>query len=600
MSTSAPNTACWSSPGTGWRSATCWPGWPSSRPCRPAGWSPCTATRWLRCGPGEPRTTDCSPGTRSAAGDRAAAGRYAFGAAQRAARLGAHREAADHYRTALRFADGDRQQRAALLVALSYECYLFDEQADALAARTQALEIAELTGDRAALGVHQRWLSRLSWFLGGGRDPVRYADQAVATLEPLGDSHELGMAYSNRSQVAMLGSDIDGAERWGELAIALARRLDDREVETHALNNVGTARLERGDSIESWTLMKRSLDMALADDAHEHVARAYTNLGTMAGMYRRLPDADRWLRAGIAYCADRDLDSWTTYMSAHLARTMAESGAGLDDALTLALGLLARPRLAPVTTIVAATVAGVLPARRGEDGGDVLDRAWQLAVGTGESQRLVQAGCALAEVAWLVGEPPPVDVLDRAWAAALANPVPWELAEIAYWRRAAGLDDTTDTSLPQPFALMRHGDWRAAARAWESLGCPGWQAVALGRDASIEAAREAYEILTRLQLPAVWAAIARDRNAAGLPVPRGPRAARAANPAGLTARELDILQLMAEGLTNAAIAGRLYVSARTVDHHVAAVLRKLDQPTRGRAVAAALRDGLIELPGRPG
>ena len=327
-------------------------------------------------------------------GDRAAAGRYAFGAAQRAARLGAHREAADHYRTALRFADGDRQQRAALLVALSYECYLFDEQADALAARTQALEIAELTGDRAALGVHQRWLSRLSWFLGGGRAPVHYADQAVATLEPLGDSHELGMAYSNRSQVAMLGSDFDGAERWGELAIALARRLDDREVETHALNNVGTARLQRGDSIEGWTLMKRSLDMALADDAHEHVARAYTNLGTMAAMYRRLPDADRWLRAGIAYCAERDLDSWTTYMSAHLARTMAESGAGLDDALTLALGLLARPRLAPVTTIVAATVAGVLPARRGEDGGDVLDRAWQLAVATGESQRLVRPGRA--------------------------------------------------------------------------------------------------------------------------------------------------------------------------------------------------------------
>ena len=69
----------------------------------------------------------------------------------------------------------------------------------------------------------------------------------------------------------------------------------------------------------------------------------------------------------------------------------------------------------------------------------------------------------------------------------------------------------------------------------------------------------------------------------GLRVPRGPRASTAADPAGLTARQLEVLALLAEGLSNAQIADRLTVSAKTVDHHVSAVLGKLGVPTRGLA-----------------
>ena len=77
-------------------------------------------------------------------------------------------------------------------------------------------------------------------------------------------------------------------------------------------------------------------------------------------------------------------------------------------------------------------------------------------------------------------------------------------------------------------------------------------------------------------------------------VRRGPRAATRENPAGLTARELEVLALVAEGLRNAEIAQRLFLSEKTVGHHVSAILRKLEVRTRSQAGAEAARLGIVE------
>ena len=170
--------------------------------------------------------------------------RYSVAAASRSARLGAHREAAREFALALRFPEVlDRGQVASLEDRLSYECYLTNRIEDALAARRRALELRREDGDLESLGATQRWMSRLSWFLGRGEDADRFAEQAVATLEPLGPGHELAMALSNRAQLAMLAGDVVETTRWGERAVTLARSIGDRDVESHALNNLGTALL---------------------------------------------------------------------------------------------------------------------------------------------------------------------------------------------------------------------------------------------------------------------------------------------------------------------------------------------------------------------
>jgi DNA-binding CsgD family transcriptional regulator len=308
---------------------------------------------------------------------------------------------------------------------------------------------------------------------------------------------------------------------------------------------------------------------------------------------RRFAEGERYLRAGVAYSAERDLDSWRLYMSGWLARSMLEQG-DVVAAEECASDVLRHPHLSPVTHFVASLVVGQLAVRRGDDGSEQLDGALALARRIGEAQRLMPVAAVRAEAAWISGGSDGIIAeIDQAWPTAIAHPQRWELGELSWWLAVAGVRRESPVEVPRPFALMLEGAAREAAAEWDALGCPLWKALALAMSPDVEDGRSAVEIADAVGAPAVRQAILRDRRRRGLPVPRGPRSATQANAWGLTARELDVLRLLADGLSNAEVAERLFLSDKTVGHHVSSVLRKLGEPTRSRAVASALRQGIV-------
>jgi DNA-binding CsgD family transcriptional regulator len=394
----------------------------------------------------------------------------------------------------------------------------------------------------------------------------------------------------------MLADDVRGAVEAGTRAIELAERLGETETLVHALNNVGSA---EGSSAGGGEKLKRSLALALEAGMEEHVARAYTNLGAGAVRVRRYGAAHRHLKAGIAYCEEHDLDAWATYMTGWLARTRFEQGRW-NDAAEYATKMLRSGNVAVPSRIVPLTVLGRLRARRGDPHPwDLLDEAQELARRTEELQRLAPVAAARAEARWLEGQAGAVAFeTDEALALALLvrGRDPWALGELYAWRRRAGIVDSVElAAVADPYASELRGDWAAAARSWDALGCPYEAALALAdsdEEAGLERALESFQRLGAV--PAARATARRLRMRGVRSVARGPRRSTMDNPGQLTSRQIEILELLTDGLTNAEIAARLYITPKTAAHHVSAILGKLDVRSRKQAAAAAARLGLSE------
>jgi DNA-binding CsgD family transcriptional regulator len=391
----------------------------------------------------------------------------------------------------------------------------------------------------------------------------------------------------------MLAEQRAETEEWGQRAIALAEELGDDEILTHALNNVGTALLN-GNDAGGWEPLERSLDLSLQHNFEEHAARAWTNLACSAVSMYDYARAATYLQDGITYCADHDLDSWRLYMTAWRARFWLEQGdwASADDDTALVLDTYTN---SAVSRLPALAVRAYLRVRRGDPGAETLLReALDLALETEELQRIAPVVAARAEAAWLRGElGSRRDELARTFTLAEARNHLRSQGELGYWLWRAGELDQLPARCGAPYALQIAEDWRGAADAWEKLGCPWERALAL-LDGDGNALQEALEIARRLgayPLTQVILQWLRKQGVRG--VPRGPRPSTQRNPAGLTNREVELLALVAEGLSNAEIAARLSISAKTVDHHISAAMGKLNAHSRAQAVAAAYRLGAL-------
>jgi DNA-binding CsgD family transcriptional regulator/tetratricopeptide (TPR) repeat protein len=527
------------------------------------------------------------------AGDAGAVLRWAPAAAQRASSLGAHREAAAHYQRALRFADSlPGEERAALLEGRAYECYLTGELDEAIAAQERALVQRRRLPDGRAEGDCLRSLSRLYRFLGRTKEAEEVGREAVAHLEESPPGRELAMAYVNLGHLYTVADAAEEALAWTSKAAALGERLDAPEALVYALTNLGAIEMLTG--AEAPTKLEQSLDLALRAGLEENAGRAYLNLVWWPVRQRQYDVVDRYLQPGIDYCIERGLDLWRLFFVACRARMELDRSRWGEAADSAALALRDH-RTFPVPRVLALCVLALVRARRGDpDVWSPLDEALVLAEPTGELQRIGWVAAASAEAAWLEGEPGKVGAAaDLAFELALQRGAAWPLGELACWRWRAGLLSEAPAAAAEPYALQIGGEWKRAADLWWKRGCPYEAALALADADDENALRQALDELLRLGASPAAAIVARrlrKRGVGGLP--RGPRPATRDNPANLTRREVEVLELVAQGLRNAEIAQRLFVSRKTVDHHLSAILRKLDVDTRGEASAEAARLGL--------
>jgi DNA-binding CsgD family transcriptional regulator len=249
-----------------------------------------------------------------------------------------------------------------------------------------------------------------------------------------------------------------------------------------------------------------------------------------------------------------------------------------------------------VARLLARTMLAELAVRRG-DPEDVrlLDELTEDCERSGDLQRLVPLMELIAERALLRGEPLPFDRFAALVGEARARGSlrGWVAVRIAAWAPIVGVEVDWDVPESPPLSLMARQDWAGAARAFGEVGWPYDRALMLSLRDEEEPLVEALAIARGLNAEPLTRRAAGRLRELGFRVPAGPRAAARGNPAGLTARQLDVLALLAEGLTNAEIAERLVVSQRTAEHHVAAVLRTLGATSRRDAVRRAAEVGLV-------
>ena len=514
---------------------------------------------------------------------------YAPRAAAQASRLGAHREAAAHYRRALRFAgDAPLQTRAALSAQCAQELFLIVEFSEAVADQREALRCYEQLGDLYMQGATMSFLAHLLWQSGSLREGLETVERALALLEDIPGPAQVG-AYCEMARLQLAAEDTAAAARWALRAQQAAELLDHPDSRIMALQTMGWVEYFVG-TPDGLDKLLESLEMADRAGLDFMVSTAYVILVRTACRRREYDFADPYVRAGISHCSVRDHDVWRYYLLGWQSKTLLARG-HWSAATNVAELCLAKH--CPFARIHALHALGLVRARRGDPGvWELLDEALELAKPRNELQWIAPVAAARAEAAWLEGRHgDAVAETDAAWERAQGT---WWAASLAYWRWHAGIDEPVPELGEEQYRVEMDGRWREAADGWRVGGCRYSAAFATLRGGNEDALRTALAEFRHLgAAPAAKLAAARLREIGARGVPRGPHPSTRDNPGGLTHRELEVLDLVAEGLRDAEIAERLFITEKTVHHHVSAILRKLGVSNRAQATAEAIRLGAV-------
>jgi ATP/maltotriose-dependent transcriptional regulator MalT len=491
-------------------------------------------------------------------------------AAREAARAGAHRQALAHYESVVPHIDLlPALEQADILDDYGWELYNAHRFREAVDAGREAARLYDRLDQQVDLGLCLVRVSRHQFMAGDTDDAEESARRAVSILEAGGDDAQLAQASLCEGAILALTDDFGRAVELLERARALALGSHRTDLAALCLNYLGMARFECGEP-DGITHLRESIAMGVDGGFHEITARGYTNLVELLLRADRLDELERTVADGLAFAQERGFWSHAYNLEVHRCLLLLRRGdwQGAEEGLRELVETVDDPGMLYAYSV---PWLGRLLARRGDPAADeLLATAWEGAQRHRLLLGLAWAGIARVEWAWLTGAPEVAAQVGEVLLPRVEHPgaAPFR-GELLRFMERAGLTvetparDATGDPYEGALELADSDDPADALLALEELG------------ASAAAAR----VRERLR-------------AAGARVPRGPRAATRDNPAGLTERQLDVLALLREGMTNAEIAERLVVSVRTVDHHVAAVLGKLGVRSRRQAAAAAQELGV--------
>jgi DNA-binding CsgD family transcriptional regulator len=514
---------------------------------------------------------------------------YAPAAASQAARLGAHLQAADQYARALRHADTVSQDtRAEWHERLAFSAYLCGLGKQAAEAIDSAVALRHRLGDPLREGDDLRWLSHLLYPIAPLAEVRAAAQRSAALLEPFGPTPGLARSYANLTQLGTVTYDRAAVAKYGPQAMRLGRLVGDDAPLVHAAIFQAVSDItatERG-----WDTFEAAWHTAMSVPKLAEYAGIAGVVSTLVAMqHRDLQRLESYAEKSARFCREHNLPGFALLIRGAAAAGMVARG-HYAEAEAVATEIIDQPELSPLHLLWPRIVVALVKARTGR-GGDI--RLLDDALTWHDPDDLFRTGVVWAariECAWLAGDQ---FGARRDAAHALEYLTPDTdgsiVGAIARWAAIAGVPVFP---LPRPatgpYAHELAGDFDAAAERWDRLGCPYEAAIArlhTGTDTGTHAALRAFEDL------GAYAAVDRARQ---FHRDRQRRSSTRIDPDGLTLREREIAALLVASLSDREIARRLFISPKTVGHHVSAILAKLDVATRadvaGRLTATCLPD----------
>ena len=523
--------------------------------------------------------------------------KYAPLAARQAASVGAHTEAAKLFLTAIEYSSGDKKQLLALYEAYAYECYLTNQTTEAIIYNSKALELWKQKGDIEKLGNCLYFLSRLWWINDNLKKAEYFAGQAIEVLDSQPSSNAKAMAYSLMSQLKMFSDLPAECMVWGEKAIALAKELSNTAVLSYALGNVGSVRIRiPAFREEGLSMLKQSLEIASQHNHKDSEGMAYVNMGYNGLITKDYALAKETLAIGIPYCEENNFALWRLYLLTIKAKLKLETGEWAE-AYDLANKLREDEKTAKLVKIFVLAIVATIDMRRGNIE-HVLPRlieAKEKAFETMEPQRIIQALTAFLEYEWIMGSHfIEKEVIESTIELIGTRGNIYGNSEFAFWLQKARGRTLPLKEIYEGYDVSDLAKAKKAAKLWKEKGCPYNEALALFQS-NEDDKRKAITIVQNLGGDAVYQKMKLEMRSSGIKkIPRGLRESTKANPAQLTNRELDVLQLLQKGIQNKEIAGTLFISPKTADHHISSILFKLDVNSRTKAVNEAVRLGILK------